>query len=52
VILGGQNNQTFSARNHQWQKEGKPNVVYFIDMLIGKGHCVEAWVYWKVRRKW
>jgi hypothetical protein len=52
VILGGQNNQTFSARNHQWQREGKPNVVYFIDMLIGKGHCVEAWVYWKVRRKW
>ena len=52
VILGGQNNQTFSARNHQWQKEGKPNIVYFIDMLIGKGHCLEAWAYWKVRRKW
>ena len=52
VILGGQNNQTFSARNHQWQKEGKPNIVYFIDLAIGKGHCLECWVYWKVRRKW
>ena len=52
VILGGQNNQTFSAGNHQWQREGKPNIVYFIDMFIGKGHCLEAWAYWKVRRKW
>lgn len=52
VILGGQNNQTFSARNHQWQREGKPNIVYFIDLVIGKGHCVESWAYWKVRRKW
>jgi hypothetical protein len=52
VLLGGQNNQTFSARNYQWQKEKKPNIVYFIDLLLGKGHCVECWAYWKVRRKW
>jgi len=52
VLLGGQNNQTFSARNHQWQKDGKPNIVYFIDLALGKGHCVECWAYWKVRRKW
>ena len=52
VILGGHNNQTFSARNHQWQKDGKPNLVFLIDLLLGHGHCVECWVYWKVRRKW
>ena len=52
VILGGHNNQTFSARNHQWQKDGKPNIVYLIDKLLGEGHCVECWVYWKVRKKW
>jgi hypothetical protein len=52
VLLGGSNNQTFSARNHQWQKDGKPNIVYLIDMLLGDGHCVECWVYWKVRKKW
>ena len=52
VILGGSNNQTFSARNYDWQKHKKPNVVYFIDKLFGEGHCVECWVYWKVRKKW
>jgi len=52
VLLGGQNNQTFSARNYQWQKEKKPNIVYFIDLALGQGHCVECWAYWKVRRKW
>ena len=52
VILGGSNNQTFSARNHQWRKDGKPNIVFLIDLFLGKGHCVECWVYWKTRRKW
>jgi len=52
VILMGQNNQTFSARNYQWKKEGKPNIVKFIDVFLGEGHCVECWVYWKVRKQW
>jgi hypothetical protein len=52
VLLGGSNNQTFSARNHQWQRESKPNVVFLIDIFLGKGHCLECWVYWKTRRKW
>lgn len=52
VILGGSNNQTFSARNHDWKRRGLPNLVWFIDGLLGQGHCVETWVYWKVRRKW
>lgn len=52
VILGGDNNQTFSARNHDWQKRGLPNMVALIDFFLGKGHCMECWVYWKVRKKW
>lgn len=52
VLLGGDNNQTFSARNYQWRKDGKPNGVFIIDLLLGKGHCMECWVYWKVRKRW
>lgn len=52
VILGGSQNQTFSARNWQWKKDGKPNIVWFIDLMFGKDHCSECWVYWKTRRKW
>ena len=52
VILGGQNNQTFSARNHQWKKDGKPNISSYIDAMLGDGHCLTCWVYWKVRKEW
>ena len=52
VILGGMNNQTFSARNWQWKRERKPNLVWLIDLVVGKGHCSECWVYWKTRKKW
>jgi hypothetical protein len=52
VILGGTNNQTFSARNWQWKRERKPNLVWLLDLVIGKGHCSECWVYWKTRRRW
>ena len=52
VILGGMNNQTFSARNWQWKRERKPNLVWLIDLVVGKGHCSECWVYWKTRTKW
>jgi len=51
VILGGPSNQTFSARNHAWKKEGKPNLTFLIDKLLGPQHCSECWVYWKVREK-
>ena len=52
VILGGKNNQTFSARNHQWKKDGKRNICTYIDAVLGKGHCAECWAYWKVRKQW
>ena len=53
VVLGGASNQTFSARNWQRKKDNRTNMVWVIDKLIGKGHCTECWVYWKVREgKW
>jgi hypothetical protein len=52
VLLGGYNNQTFSARNYEWQREGRRNAVKWIDYVFGKGHCMECWVYWKVRKEW
>lgn len=50
VLLGGQSNQTFSARNYMWKKAGKFNFVKSIDLVFGKGHCCECWVYWVVRK--
>jgi len=52
VILGGRLNQTFSARNWDWKRHNKPNVVRLLDALLGDGHCSRSWAYWKVRRKW
>lgn len=51
VVSGGASNQTFSARNWQWKKEGRWNIVWLIDLVLGKGHCVQCWVWWKTR-KW
>lgn len=50
VILGGYSNQTFSARNHQWLREGRLNAAKLIDKLLGKGHCLECWTNWIVRK--
>jgi hypothetical protein len=52
VLLGGGNNQTFSARNWHWKKHNKPHMVWLIDRVLGDGHCLECWVYWKVRKEW
>jgi len=39
VILGGRLNQTFSARNWDWKRNNKPNLVRLLDTLQGDGHC-------------
>lgn len=53
VVTGGASNQTFSARNWHWAKQGKWNMVWLIDLILGEDHCAECWVYWKVREdKW
>lgn len=48
VILGGRSNQTFSARNYQRKIDHKTNIVYLIDMILGKDHCMMCWARWKV----
>lgn len=52
VLLGGPNNQTFSARNHGWKREGKLNLVWLIDRIffLDKDHCLSSWVYWYIRK--
>ena len=52
VILGGDNNQTFSARNYEWQRNELPNLCVVIDYFLGENHCLECWAYWKTRKKW
>lgn len=53
VITGGASNQTFSARNYEWQRKEKINAVWIIDLILGDDHCCECWVYWKLREnKW
>lgn len=52
VLLGGESNQTFSARNYGWKKEGKPNLVWLIDNLfwLDKNHSLCSWSYWFLRK--
>lgn len=50
VILGGHSNQTFSARNWEWKRHGVLNIVWLIDKVLGRDHCLHCWVYWKLRR--
>lgn len=52
VILGGYSNQTFSARNYAWKREGKPNLVWLIDRVfwLETDHCMHSWVYWFIRK--
>jgi hypothetical protein len=52
VMLGGYSNQTFSARNHEWKRRGKPNLVWTIDRIFfwDSDHCLRSWTYWIVRK--
>ena len=51
VILGGNSNQTLSARNYQLQKEGKINIVPLLNFIfMNPEHCMHSWIYWRVRK--
>ncbi len=52
VILGGYSNQTFSARNYHWKKQGRYNLVWLIDKLFffDEDHCMHSWSYWILRK--
>lgn len=53
VLLGGYSNQTFSARNYGWKRDGKLNLVWLIDTIFwfDKNHCLDSWSYWIVRKE-
>ena len=51
VALGGYSNQTFSARNWAWKREGRFNLVWLIDALTSKDHCLMCWSFWVVRKE-
>lgn len=53
VILGGYSNQSFSARNYAWKREGKTNIVWLIDTIfwLNPDHCMQAWSHWIVRKE-
>lgn len=49
TLTGGPSNQSFSARNWQWKRDGKFNIVWLIDGCTGwieEDHCMNRWVYW------
>ena len=55
VLLGGYSNQSFSARNYDWKRREKLNLVWLIDYVAkkvfkDKDHCLSAWVYWYTRK--
>lgn len=52
VIFGGRANQTFSARNYEWKKQGKLNIVWLIDSIFffDPDHCMMSWLYWSTAK--
>lgn len=52
VLLLGNSNQTFSARNWQRKRDGKYHLCGLIDKLFWyqPDHCLTSWIYWRVRK--
>lgn len=50
VVLGGYSNQTFSARNWEWKRTGRYNIVWLIDAITSRDHCSVSWAYWATRK--
>lgn len=50
TILGGDTNQSFSARNWSWKKAQRFNMVWLIDKIFWweQNHCQEAWIKWTI----
>jgi hypothetical protein len=48
VVLGGDINQTYSARSWLLKKQGKPNLVWLIDRVFfwDPSHCMSSYIVW------
>ena len=46
VILGGASNQTFSARQYEWKRDGRRNLAWLIDTVVffDRDHCMMSWL--------
>jgi hypothetical protein len=53
VILGGEDDQKFAARNYEWKRLGKPNMVFLIDLIFwyNPDHSMQVWTYWITRKE-
>ena len=51
VLTGGRVHQPFSARNWQWKKNKKYNLVFLIDLCYGEDHCMHSWIRWTTRQE-
>lgn len=53
TLLGGSTNQSFSARNWHWKKQGYPNLVWLIDKIFfwEVDHCFESYIKWYIINK-
>lgn len=51
VVLGGADEQTFSARQHELRRRQRRNCARMIDMIFGYHHCQESWVHWRLNTK-
>ena len=52
ALLGGKNNQTFSAGQYGRKQKRKWNVCWAIDLAFyfeqSSGHCQQSWVKWEI----
>lgn len=50
TLLGGSTNQSFSARNWHWKKNGYWNLVWLIDKIFfyEMNHCQESYIKWVI----
>lgn len=51
VVLGGADEQTFSARQHELRRQQRRNCSRIIDTIFGCHHCEESWVHWRLNTK-
>jgi hypothetical protein len=49
AILGGSPYQTFCARNYDAKRMKRLNIVWLLDLFLGKDHCLMDWVTWRLR---
>jgi len=52
TLTGGYPYQPFSARNWEWKRDDRLNIVWFIDYILWNDpdHCMECWIRWRLAK--